>query len=62
MASIKVNKKKGKIVSFKLRVFIGRDDEGKQQFKTKYGIFAYGILLKWSIGISLDTFERPYKE
>ena len=35
MASIKVNKKKGKIVSFRFRVFIGRDAEGKQQFKTK---------------------------
>lgn len=35
MASITENKKNGKIVSFKFRVFIGRDDEGKQQFKTK---------------------------
>lgn len=35
MASIKENRKNGKIVSFKFRVFIGRDDKGKQQFKTK---------------------------
>jgi len=35
MASIKVNKKDGKIVSFKFRVFIGRDEYGRQRFKTK---------------------------
>ena len=35
MASIKENRKNGKIVSFKFRVFIGRDENGRQQFKTK---------------------------
>ena len=35
MASIKENRKNGKIVSFKFRVFIGRDEDGRQQFKTK---------------------------
>ena len=35
MASIKENRKKGKIISFKFRVFIGRDENGRQQFRTK---------------------------
>ena len=35
MASIKENRKKGKIISFKFRVFIGRDEHGRQQFRTK---------------------------
>ena len=35
MASIKENRKNGKIISFKFRVFIGRDENGRQQFKTK---------------------------
>jgi len=35
MASIKENRKNGKIISFKFRVFLGRDGDGKQQFKTK---------------------------
>jgi integrase len=35
MATIYANKKDGKIVSFKLRVFIGRDEKGKQLFKFK---------------------------
>ena len=35
MASIKENRKKGKIVSFRFRVFIGRDENGRQLYKTK---------------------------
>lgn len=35
MASIQENRKNGKIVSFKFRVFLGRDGHGKQQFKSK---------------------------
>ena len=35
MANITANKKNGKIVSFRFRVFIGRDANGRQQFKTK---------------------------
>ena len=35
MASIKENRKNGKIVSFRFRVFVGRDENGRQQFKTK---------------------------
>ncbi len=35
MANITANKKNGKIISFKFRVFIGRDDKGRQQFKSK---------------------------
>ena len=35
MASIYPNKKEGKIVSFKFKVFLGRDEKGKQQFKCK---------------------------
>ncbi len=46
MASITENKKNGKIVSFKFRVFIGRDDEGKQQFKTK--IWKHGCRIQFS--------------
>lgn len=34
MASIKENRKNGKIISFKFRVFLGRDGDGKQYFKT----------------------------
>ena len=35
MASIQEKRKNGKIVSFKFRAFLGRDLDGKQQFKTK---------------------------
>lgn len=35
MANIQANRKNGKIVSFRFRVFIGRDKTGRQQFKTK---------------------------
>ena len=35
MANIQVNKKDGKIISFRFRVFVGRDKTGRQQFKTK---------------------------
>ena len=35
MANITEKQKNGKIVSFKFRVFLGRDGDGKQQFKTK---------------------------
>ncbi len=35
MANIQVNKRNGKIVSFRFRVFVGRDNKGRQQFKTK---------------------------
>lgn len=35
MASITENRRKGKIVSFRFRVFVGRDKNGRQQFKTK---------------------------
>ena len=34
MASIKENRKNGKIISFKFRAFLGRDGDGKQYFKT----------------------------
>ncbi len=33
MATIYQNKKDGKIVSFKFKAFLGRDEQGKQQFK-----------------------------
>ena len=33
MASIYPNKKDGKIVSFKFKAFLGRDEHGKQLFK-----------------------------
>lgn len=35
MASIKENRKNGKIVSFRFRVFVGRDESGRQLYKTK---------------------------
>ena len=35
MASIYPNKKEGKIVSFKFKAYLGRDEEGKQIFKCK---------------------------
>ncbi len=35
MASIKENRKNGKIVSYRFRVFIGRDENGRQLYKTK---------------------------
>ena len=35
MANFQANRKNGKIVSFRFRVFIGRDKTGRQQFKTK---------------------------
>ena len=34
MASIKENRKNGKIISFKFRAFLGRDGDGKQCFKS----------------------------
>lgn len=34
MASIHPNRKDGKIISFKFRAFLGRDADGRQQFKT----------------------------
>lgn len=33
MASIIQNKKNGKVVSYRLRVYLGKDDSGKQQFR-----------------------------
>ena len=35
MASIYPNKKEGKIVSFKFKAYLGRDEDGKQIFKCK---------------------------
>lgn len=35
MATIYQNKKDGKIISFKFKVFLGRDENGKQIFKCK---------------------------
>lgn len=35
MASVYPNRKNGKIVSFKFKDFLGRDENGKQLFKCK---------------------------
>jgi len=35
MATIYPKRKDGKIVSFKFKTFLGRDEDGKQQFKCK---------------------------
>ena len=35
MASIQENRKNGKLISFKFRACLGRDQEGKQHFKTR---------------------------
>ena len=35
MASIYPNRKNGKLVSFKFKAFLGRDENGKQIFKCK---------------------------
>ena len=43
MASVYKNVKKGKVVSYKLRAFLGKDEKGKQVFKCKTWIVPEGM-------------------
>lgn len=65
MATIYANEKNGKIVSFKLRAFIGRDDSKKQLFKCKTWKVPDGYTEKKAYKeaqLQADLFEKEWRE